>query len=71
MSEEIWVGINDERVQLEGEALDEFIAQRDAYLEAKQKAEEVTLEQQQKRQDVLSKLGLNEEEAKLLFTTIF
>jgi hypothetical protein len=67
MSEEIWVGINDERVQLEGEALNEFIAQRDAYLEAKKEAEEIALAKKAVvKAALLDRLGITEDEAKLL-----
>lgn len=66
MNEEIWVGINDERVKLEGEALAQFIAQRDAYLEVQAEAEALAAEKEAKRQAILDRLGLTEEEAQLL-----
>lgn len=66
MAEEIWVGINDQRVKLEGEALQAFIAQRDAYLLEKEKIEKEALEKEAERKNILQKLGLTQEEADIL-----
>ena len=68
MTEEIWVGIDGERIKLEGEALEQFIAERDAYLEAEAKAKAEIAQKQAQRKAILERLGLTEDEAKLLLS---
>lgn len=66
MAEEIWVGIDGKRVKLEGEALEQFIAERDANLQAEAAAKALEAEKQAKRKAILDRLGLTEDEAKVL-----
>lgn len=66
MTEEIWVGIDGERIKLEGEALEKFIAERDAYLELEAKLQAEFAEKQAQRKAILERLGLTEDEAKIL-----
>lgn len=66
MTEEIFVGIDGVRVKLEGEALQAFLAERQAEAEALAKAKADLLAKEEKRKNLLEKLGLTEDEAKLL-----
>jgi hypothetical protein len=66
MTEKIFTQIGDERIELTGQALEDFIADRE---EMRQAAEAKRLETEAKAQakaELLERLGITEDEAKLL-----
>jgi len=65
-TEKIFIGINNERIELVGAEKDAFIAQRELDIEAqKQRIAEAEAKAAQKAA-LLDRLGITEEEAKLL-----
>lgn len=65
---EIWVQEGDVRRQLEGDELDAFIAhQNEIQFQEEAKAQAV-IEAEAKRKALLEKLGITEDEAKLLLS---
>jgi hypothetical protein len=68
MTEQIFVQINDERIELTGQALEDFLADR-AQTQAEQAARQA--EQDAKalqKSDILKRLGLTEEEVKVVLS---
>jgi hypothetical protein len=68
MTEQIFVQINDERIELTGQALEDFLADR-AQTQAEQTARQA--EQDAKalqKSDILKRLGLTEEEVKVVLS---
>ena len=55
--EEIFIGIDNERIELVGAEKEAFIIERDALLEAQRLLEAEQLAKQQKRIDAITKLG--------------
>ena len=55
--EQIFIGVDDQVIELTGEDKDAFIADRNARLEAQRLLEALALEKQQKRVDAITKLG--------------
>ena len=66
MTEEIWIGENDIRRKLEGEELKDFLAVRAKIKQMKDEAEAVEAQRQIDKAALLDRLGITEEEAKLL-----
>jgi hypothetical protein len=56
-TEKIFIGIDDERIELTGEAKSEFIAERDAREEAHALLESEAQSKKQARIDAITKLG--------------
>lgn len=65
-TEEIWIGENDVRRKLEGEELEEFLAMRARMNKAKQDAEIQAAQRAEAKAALLERLGITEDEAKLL-----
>jgi hypothetical protein len=55
--EQIFIGVDDQVVELIGADKEAFIADREATLEAQRLLEALALEKQQKRVDAITKLG--------------
>jgi len=67
-TEKIYVGIDDERIELTGEALEAFIAERAIRLqEAEQRKAEAEAKATAKAA-LLERLGISEDEARLLLS---
>jgi len=66
MTEEIWIGENDIRRKLEGEELKDFLAVRAKIKQMKDEAEAVEAQRQIDKAALLDRLGITDEEAKLL-----
>jgi len=66
MTEKIFISIDDERIELTGEALDAFLADRAKMQEELQAEQEKLAELAAKRAELLARLGITEEEAKVL-----
>jgi hypothetical protein len=56
-SEKIFIGIDDQIIELTGEAKEAFLAERKANADAEAILEALALEKQQKRVDAITKLG--------------
>ena len=66
MSEKIFIQIDNERIELTGEALETFIAQREAdNAELKERETELAAKAEQKAA-ILKRLGLTEDELKVV-----
>jgi len=66
MTEKIFISIDDERIELTGEALDVFLADRAKMQEELQAEQEKLAELAAKRAELLARIGITEEEAKIL-----
>ena len=56
-TEKIYIQIDNDKIELTGQAKADFIADREASLEAQRLLEALALEKQQKRVDAITKLG--------------
>jgi predicted Ser/Thr protein kinase len=65
-TEEIWVGENDVRRKLEGDELTEFLESRARAQKAKDDAEALEVQRAIEKAALLERLGITEDEAKLL-----
>lgn len=66
--EEIWAQVGDERHLLEGAELEAFLAHRKEIAAEEKAKKEAELQAAAKRQALLEKLGITEDEAKLLLS---
>ena len=66
--EKIFIAEDGQRIELTGEALETYLAQREKDLADLQKKEAQRLENEAKKQAVLERLGITEEEAKLILS---
>jgi hypothetical protein len=66
VSKDIWVGIDDQKIKLEGEALKSYLAQAELDSEESQRIKAEEEARIAKREAVLAKLGLTSDEAALL-----
>lgn len=67
-SNEIWVGIDDQRVKLEGEELAAFLKQAELDALEKNRLEQEEADKLAKKSALLSKLGITEEDVKILLS---
>jgi hypothetical protein len=65
-TEEIWIGENDVRRKLEGVELAEFLSMRAKMNKAKKDEEVATAQRAEAKAALLERLGITEDEAKLL-----
>jgi hypothetical protein len=65
-TEKIRIGIDDQVIELTGQAKADFIADREASLEAQRLLETKYKEKQEAKQNILKKLGLTQDELETL-----
>jgi hypothetical protein len=63
---DLYISVNDERIKLEGEALDAYLADQEKIAIYEAELKKIKDEKEAARAAVLAKLGLTPEEAKLL-----
>jgi hypothetical protein len=66
VSKDIWVGIDDQKIKLEGEALKSYLAQAELDSEESKRIKAEEEARIAKREAILAKLGLTIDEAALL-----
>jgi hypothetical protein len=64
----LYVSINNERIKLEGEALEAYLADQEQMAAYEAELKKIAQEKEAARAAVLAKLGLTPEEAKLLLS---
>jgi hypothetical protein len=65
-TEKIFVGIDDKRIELTGEALETFLAQREADNAEREAREAEQVAKAEQKQAILERLGLTEDELKVV-----